>query len=163
MGNELSVRKAELRDSAVIAGFNRSMALETEGKSLIAELVDAGVLRLLSDPSLGFYVVAEHRNKVIGCLMVTNEWSDWRNGLFWWIQSVYIEAAWRRQGVYRRLYDFIRQLAQADPGICGFRLYVEKENAVAQQTYASLGMGQTDYLVYEELKAGVRYFNEPGG
>jgi GNAT superfamily N-acetyltransferase len=163
MSNELSIRKAELRDQAVIAGFNRSMALETEGKSLIAELVQAGVLRLLSDPSLGFYVVAEHRNKLIGCLMVTNEWSDWRNGLFWWIQSVYVEAAWRRQGVYRRLYDFIRQLAQADSGICGFRLYVEKENAVAQETYASLGMVQTDYLVYEELKPGVRYFNEPSG
>ena len=93
--------------------------------------------------------------------MVTNEWSDWRNGLFWWIQSVYVEPAWRRRGVYRRLYHFIRPLAQADPGICGFRLYVEKDNVVAQKTYASLGMVQTDYLVYEELKPGVRYFNEP--
>jgi GNAT superfamily N-acetyltransferase len=161
MDSELSIRKGELRDRATIAGFNRAMALETEGKSLITELVDAGVLRLLSDPSLGFYVVAEHRNKVVACLMVTNEWSDWRNGLFWWIQSVYVEPVWRRQGLYRRLYDFIRRLAQADPGICGFRLYVEKENAVAQTTYASLGMVQTDYLVYEELKPGVRYFNEP--
>lgn len=162
MTDELSIRKAELRDQTAIAGFNRSMALETEGRSLIPERVAAGVLRLLSDPSLGFYVVAERRNKVVGCLMVTNEWSDWRSGLFWWIQSVYVEAGSRRQGVYRRLYDFVRQQAQADPGVCGFRLYVEKENAVAQKTYASLGMAQTDYLVYEELKPGVRYFNEPG-
>jgi ribosomal protein S18 acetylase RimI-like enzyme len=90
--------------------------------------------------------------------MVTNEWSDWRNGLFWWIQSVYVEADWRRRGVYRRMYDRIRELAQADPAICGFRLYVEKENAVAQRTYAGLGMEPTDYLMYEELRPGVRYF-----
>jgi ribosomal protein S18 acetylase RimI-like enzyme len=160
--NQLTVRKAKLRDSAVIAGFNRAMALETEGKVLIPELVAAGVQRLLNEPSLGFYLVAEHGGKVVGCLMVTNEWSDWRNGLFWWIQSVYVEPAARRQGVYKRLYDFIRELAQADPGICGFRLYVEKENAVAQKTYKSLGMAPTDYLIYEELKPGVRYFREPG-
>ncbi|HXD39719.1 MAG TPA: GNAT family N-acetyltransferase [Ramlibacter sp.] len=163
MGNELSIRKGELRDRSAIAGFNCAMALETEGKSLIPERVDAGVLRLLTDPSLGFYVVAEHGSQVVGCLMVTNEWSDWRNGLFWWIQSVYVQAPWRRQGVYRRLYDFIRRLAQADPGVCGFRLYVEKENSVAQQTYASLGMVPAGYLVYEELKPGVRYFNEQDG
>jgi ribosomal protein S18 acetylase RimI-like enzyme len=90
--------------------------------------------------------------------MVTNEWSDWRNGLFWWIQSVYVKAPWRRQGVYRRLYEYIRAQALADPGICGFRLYVEKENAVAQATYDSLGMAATDYLIYEETRAGVKFF-----
>jgi ribosomal protein S18 acetylase RimI-like enzyme len=154
----LLIRKAQPRDADAIAAFNRAMAFETEGKSLIPDLVAAGVRRLLAEPALGFYVVAEHGDRVIGCLMVTNEWSDWRNGLFWWIQSVYVEAAWRRQGVYARMYDFIRALAKADPGICGFRLYVEKENAVAQRTYASLGMTETDYLIYEELKSGVRYF-----
>jgi GNAT superfamily N-acetyltransferase len=162
MLSQLTLRKAELRDSAVIAGFNRAMALETEGKALIPELIMAGVQRLLNEPSLGFYLVAERAGKVVGCLMVTNEWSDWRNGLFWWIQSVYVEPAARRQGVYKRLYDFIRDLAQADPGICGFRLYVEKEYAVAQKTYEALGMAPTDYLIYEELKPGVRYFREPG-
>jgi GNAT superfamily N-acetyltransferase len=161
MTEELLIRKAELRDARVIAEFNRRMALETEGKALIPERVAAGVLRLLNDASLGFYLVAESGGRVVGCLMVTNEWSDWRNGLFWWIESVYVETAWRRKGVYRRLYDFIRQLAQADPGICGFRLYVEKENTAAQQTYAQLGMARTDYLVFEELKPGVRYFDEP--
>jgi ribosomal protein S18 acetylase RimI-like enzyme len=138
------------------------MALETEGKLLLPEVVGPGVLRLLNDPSLGFYAVAEHGGDVVGCLMVTNEWSDWRNGMFWWIQSVYVQADWRRKGVYRRLYDFIRELAGADPGICGFRLYVEKENAVAQATYGSLGMQRTDYLVYEETKPGARYFGDPG-
>jgi ribosomal protein S18 acetylase RimI-like enzyme len=156
----VSIRKAELRDADTIAGFNTAMARETEGKVLLPERVGAGVLRLLNDPSLGFYVVAESGGQVIGCLMVTNEWSDWRNGLFWWIQSVYIEPGSRRRGVYRSLYDFIRGQARADPGICGFRLYVEKENANAQKTYRSLGMEATDYLIYEELKRGVEYFGK---
>jgi ribosomal protein S18 acetylase RimI-like enzyme len=158
MTEELLIRKAELRDAAVIADFNRRMAFETEGKSLIPERVNAGVLRLLGDPSLGFYAVAERGGSVVGCLLITNEWSDWRNGLFWWIQSVYVEAGSRRQGVYRRLYQYVRELAQADSGICGFRLYVEKENAAAQRTYSSLGMEETHYLVYEELRADVKYF-----
>jgi ribosomal protein S18 acetylase RimI-like enzyme len=159
----LSIRKAEARDADTIAGFNSAMALETEGKLLLPERVGAGVRRLLNDSSLGFYVVAESAGRVVGCLMVTNEWSDWRNGLFWWIQSVYIEPGSRRQGVYRRLYDFIRGEARADPGICGFRLYVEKDNAAAQKTYGSLGMSPTDYLVYEELKQGVEYFGRGPG
>jgi ribosomal protein S18 acetylase RimI-like enzyme len=154
----LTIRRAEPRDADAIAGFNRAMAMETEGKALIPELVGAGVRRLLADASLGFYLVAEHEGSVVACLMVTNEWSDWRNGLFWWIQSVYVNAAWRRRGVYRRMYDRIREMAQADPGICGFRLYVEKENTVAQRTYSQLGMAATDYLMYEELRPGVRYF-----
>jgi len=158
-----TIRKAELRDAAAIAGFNSAMALETEGKALLPERVNPGVLRLLNDPSLGFYVVAEQAGGVVGSLMVTNEWSDWRNGLFWWIQSVYIMPAARRKGVYRALYDFVRDMARADPGICGFRLYVEKDNTAAQRTYSSLGMEPTDYLVYEELKGGVQYFGERAG
>jgi ribosomal protein S18 acetylase RimI-like enzyme len=163
MTQALAIRKAEPRDAGAIARFNSAMALETEGKALLPERVNPGVQRLLGDPSLGFYVVAEHGGSVVGSLMVTNEWSDWRNGLFWWIQSVYIVPAARRQGVYRALYDFVRDMARADPGICGFRLYVEKDNTAAQRTYSSLGMAPTDYLVYEELKAGVPYFGEPAG
>lgn len=158
----LRIRKAQAGDADHIAAFNRAMAWETEGKALIPELIAAGVRRLLAEPALGFYAVAEHEGEVVGCLMVTNEWSDWRNGLFWWIQSVYVTQPWRRRGVYRRLYDFIRELARGEPGVCGFRLYVEKENTTAQRTYASLGMAPTDYLIYEELKPGVRYFEEPG-
>jgi len=163
MNQPLTIRKAERRDADAIAGFNSAMALETEGKALLPERVNPGVLRLLNDPSLGFYVVAERSGEVVGSLMVTNEWSDWRNGLFWWIQSVYIVPAARRQGVYRALYDFVRDMARADPGICGFRLYVEKDNTAAQRTYSSLGMAPTDYLVYEELKTGAPYFGEPAG
>jgi ribosomal protein S18 acetylase RimI-like enzyme len=163
MTQPLTLRKAEPRDADAIAGFNSAMALETEGKVLRPERIGPGVRRLLGEPSLGFYVVAEQAGRVVGCLMVTNEWSDWRNGLFWWIQSVYIVPAARRQGVYRALYDFVRDLARADPGICGFRLYVEKENTSAQRTYRSLGMAPTDYLIYEELKPGVEYFGPPAG
>ena len=152
MAPALDIRRGEMRDAAVIAQFNAQMARETEGKELIPEVIGAGVRRLIETPSLGFYLVAEHEGRVVACLMITNEWSDWRNGLFWWIQSVYVDAAFRRQGVYRRMYEEVRSLAKADAGVCGFRLYVEKENEVAHATYASLGMKETDYFMYEELK-----------
>ena len=157
MTAELAFRRGELRDADTIAAFNSAMAFETEGKELIAEVIGAGVRRLVGMPSLGFYIVAEHAGEVVGCLMVTNEWSDWRNGLFWWIQSVYVKPEFRRQGVYRRMYEHVRGLAQSDAQVCGFRLYVEKENEAAHATYSSLGMEETDYLIYEELKPGIRF------
>ena len=157
----LSIRKAGPADAGAISRFNQAMALETEGKALIPARVDAGVLGLLQQPSLGFYVVAADADgRIVACLLVTHEWSDWRNGLFWWIQSVFVEAGWRRQGVYRGLYQFVRELAGADPQVCGFRLYVEKDNTVAQATYAALGMAPTDYLIYEEMKPGVVYLKQ---
>ena len=154
----LTIRKATAADAGAISRFNLAMALETEGKTLIPELVDAGVRRLIGEPSLGFYVVGTDGDSIVACLLVTQEWSDWRNGLFWWIQSVFVEQGRRRQGVYSSLYEHVKELAAADPGVCGFRLYVEKDNVVAQQAYAALGMGATDYLLYEELRPGVRYF-----
>lgn len=154
----LAIRRATEADAAAISRFNQAMALETEGKTLIPELVDAGVRRLIGEPSLGFYVVAADGDAIVACLLITQEWSDWRNGLFWWIQSVFVEQGYRRQGVYSSLYQHVQDLAAADPQVCGFRLYVEKDNVVAQQAYAALGMAATDYLVYEELRPGVRYF-----
>lgn len=154
---ELAFRRGADSDADTIAAFNAAMALETEGKSLIPEVIGAGVRRLIASPSLGFYIVAERAGEVIGCLLVTHEWSDWRNGLFWWIQSVYVKKEFRRQGVYRRMYEHVRSLAQGDPSVCGFRLYVEKENARAHATYSALGMKETDYLIYEELKPGIRF------
>lgn len=154
----LAIRKATAADAAAISRFNQAMALETEGKALLAERIDAGVRRLMGDPALGFYVVAAHGDAIVACLLVTHEWSDWRNGLFWWIQSVFVEQSWRRQGVYSSLYQHVQELAADEPQICGFRLYVEKDNVVAQQAYAALGMAATDYLIYEEMRPGVRYF-----
>lgn len=157
MSKELLIRFAEIRDALVITKFNRAMALETELKELTLEVTSKGVNNLLNNPSLGFYVVAENDDKVIGSLMVTTEWSDWRNGIFWWVQSVYIEPNERRKGAYTKLYNFIKESAKNNPNVCGFRLYVEKENILAQNTYKALGMIETDYRIYEELKLGTRF------
>ncbi|MCX7590833.1 MAG: GNAT family N-acetyltransferase [Kiritimatiellae bacterium] len=145
------VRLAELADAEVIAGFNREMAKETEDKSLDHQILSAGVRTLLLNPHLGFYCVAEKDGEIVGCLMVTSEWSDWRDGTFWWIQSVYVRPEHRRQGVYRRLYHFVKKKAREDPTVCGLRLYVERGNMAAQRTYQALGMRETSYLVYEEM------------
>ena len=146
------IRRANPDDAAILIDFNREMARETEGKELDQKLITAGVQALLSNEALGFYVVAENDDEIMGSLMITTEWSDWRNGDFWWIQSVYVKPDYRRRGIYRSLHEFVTQLASRDPTVCGFRLYVERENAVAQQTYRSLGMHKTTYRLFEELK-----------
>ena len=138
-------------DAATIAKFNSAIARETEDKRLDADVVGPGVATLLADPSKGRYWVAESGGQIVGQLMVTYEWSDWRNGVFWWVQSVYVRADHRRQGIYRRLYQHVKQLA-ASHDVCGFRLYVERDNAVAQQTYAAMGMHETVYKMFEEPK-----------
>jgi ribosomal protein S18 acetylase RimI-like enzyme len=154
----LTIRRGEARDAATIAAFNTAMAFETEDKRLDPQRAAAGVQRMLADPSLGFYLVAEQAGQVVACLMVTTEWSDWRNAQFWWIQSVYVTPAARRSGVFRTLYGALQEMARSNAGVCGFRLYVEHENANAQATYRALGMEKTDYFVFEELKAGVKWF-----
>jgi len=108
------------------------------------------VQALLANSNLGYYFVAENEGEVVGTLMVTTEWSDWRNGVFWWIQSVYIHPDFRRQGIYRSLYQHVQELSR-EHNVCGFRLYVEKENESAQQTYQKMGMHQTHYRMYEQL------------
>ncbi|MDB5913782.1 MAG: hypothetical protein JWP22_2457 [Ramlibacter sp.] len=149
------VRLARPADADTIAGFNAAMAWETEGKRLLPQVVGAGVRRLLAEPGLGFYLVAEAGSEVVACLMVTTEWSDWRNGRFWWIQSVYVAPGWRRRGVFRALYAHVGEAAAAAPDVCGFRLYVEHDNVAAQATYERLGMSRTDYLLLEQLRPGV--------
>ena len=105
------VRQASQSDAGHIAEFNRAMARETENRELIPNLIEAGVNSLMENPALGFYVVTESDDTVVACLMVTSEWSDWRNGLFWWIQSVYVSPDYRRRGIYRRMYQFVKELA----------------------------------------------------
>lgn len=151
------IRLATPADAAVLVEFNAAMALETEGKNLLPEVIGAGVRGLLDNPVAGFYVLAE-TERVVAALMITKEWSDWRNGSFWWIQSVYVRPEARRQGVYRRLYRHVQEMAAKDPQVCGFRLYVERENSAAQAAYAALGMKETRYFVFEELKPGVRFY-----
>lgn len=151
------IRAATPRDAPALIEFNAAMALETEGKNLLPEVIGAGVRGLLDNPVAGFYVLAE-TERVLAALMITKEWSDWRNGSFWWIQSVYVRPEARRQGVYRRLYRHVQEMAAKDPQVCGFRLYVERENSAAQAAYAALGMKETRYFVFEELKPGVRFY-----
>jgi ribosomal protein S18 acetylase RimI-like enzyme len=153
----MRIRLATSADAAVLVEFNAAMALETEGKNLLPEVIGAGVRGLLDNPVAGFYVLAE-TERVLAALMITKEWSDWRNGSFWWIQSVYVRPEARRQGVYRRLYRHVQEMAAQDPQVCGFRLYVERENSAAQAAYAALGMKETRYFVFEELKPGVRFY-----
>jgi ribosomal protein S18 acetylase RimI-like enzyme len=158
--NNIQIRCAQLLDKKVIADFNAAMALETEAKVLIPAVIEAGVSALIENPERGFYLVAESQGTVAGCLLITFEWSDWRNAQFWWIQSVYVHPDYRGQGVYKSLYSAVRDMAHQQPGVCGFRLYVEKENQRAQQTYSALGMERTHYQIYEELKAGVVFLNQ---
>lgn len=151
------IRQAQVKDAEAIANFNRLMAFETEHKKLLPEVILAGVNTMIANPNHGFYLVADADNEIAGSLMVTTEWSDWRNGVVWWVQSVYVREEYRRQGIYRALYEEVKTLAEQDPSVCGFRLYVEKDNVNAQKTYESLGMIETNYLMYEELKQGLRY------
>jgi GNAT superfamily N-acetyltransferase len=161
---ELTVRAAGTDDVDAIVGFSAAMAWETERRQLDHARLREGTLSLLRTPSLGFFMVAEThtsgRPVVVGQLMITYEWSDWRNGLFWWIQSVYVDPAWRRRGVFRGLHEAVVARAKADPKVCGIRLYVEQENNVAETVYRRVGLALSAYKVYEEdfvlPKKGVR-------
>ena len=147
----MTVRLANPADTAVIVDFNRAMARETEDRELPFDTITAGVAAILARPELGFYLVAEESGVVTGCLMITYEWSDWRNGLFWWVQSVYVHPNHRGRGVYRALYAEAKRRARAQGGVCGFRLYVEENNTAAQETYRRQGMTPTHYRMFEEL------------
>jgi len=144
-----ALRRADPADAAVVAANNRAMAVETEDVALDPLRVAAGVAAVLADPAKGFYLLAELGGRVVGQLLVTFEWSDWRNGTFWWIQSVYVDPAVRRRGVYRALYDHVLESARAAPDVCGLRLYVHHDNARAAATYAALGMERAPYEVFE--------------
>jgi len=146
----IAIRDARATDAATIVAFNAALALETEGKTLERGLIEPGVRALLADPGKGRYFIAELDDAVVGQTMITYEWSDWRNGTFWWIQSVFVPEAHRRSGVFRALHAHILALAKADPTVCGLRLYVEHHNARALETYASLGMADSGYALLEQ-------------
>ncbi|WP_210401676.1 GNAT family N-acetyltransferase [Lacimicrobium sp. SS2-24] len=145
----MNLRRAEEQDLEALVAFNQAMAEETEGKKLDQQVLTNGVRGLLQHPEYGFYLVAEQQGKLLGSLAVTFEWSDWRNGVFWWIQSVYVSHEARRQGIYSGLYSRVQEMAEQQGNVCGFRLYVEKENEIAQQTYEKLGMQECQYYMYE--------------
>jgi GNAT superfamily N-acetyltransferase len=146
----LTIRPATLADAEAIADANRRLASETEGKSLDPVVLARGVAAVLADPSKGRYFVAEEDGRFVGQLMLTWEWSDWRDGWFWWIQSVYVLADARGRGVFRRLYEHVTAEAKAAGDVIGLRLYVENENRAAQETYYRLGMKAVGYFVLEQ-------------
>lgn len=146
-----TTRLGQPSDVEVLVDFNRRLARETEARELDATVLRAGVAAALADSEKATYVLATAASgDVVGGLMLTKEWSDWRNGELWWIQSVYVETAHRRRGVFRQLYAQARRTAQA-AGAVGLRLYVEHENATARDTYTSLGMNDAGYTVMEDV------------
>lgn len=150
----LSIREASPSDLDVLVAFNRAMALETEGRRLDGDRLRAGTKSVLESRSRGLYVIGEvraggQRNDVIGQLLITYEWSDWRNANFWWIQSVYVHPDWRTRGVFRSLYTYVLEQAQSRSDVCGLRLYVEQGNAKGQAVYAKLGLNTTPYRIFE--------------
>lgn len=147
----ITIRRAEEKDIPSLVEFNQAMAFETEGMRLADEVISGGVAAVFEGEERGFYVVAEDGSgKIVGGLMITYEWSDWRNAWFWWIQSVYILPETRGKRIYSRLYDHVKELALARTDVFGFRLYVEKENLHAQKVYEKVGMEETHYRLYEE-------------
>lgn len=146
-----NLRIAEKSDAPMLAAHNCAMAFETENKSLELAVATLGAEGLFQRPELGFYLIAETDSIAAATLLVTYEWSDWRNGLFWWIQSVYVKPAYRRQGVYSKMYKHLKELALSQPTpVCGFRLYAETDNQAAQATYKNLGMHACEYVMFEE-------------
>jgi ribosomal protein S18 acetylase RimI-like enzyme len=148
----IEVRKALPGDAPVIAGFQISMAMETEQILLDVNVVSLGVQAVFHDVSKGQYFVALEDGKIIGSMLTTPEWSDWRNRIVLWIQSVYILPEYRRKGVFRKLYEFVKRDAEKDPTIGGLRLYVDKTNVMAQKVYRQLGMNGEHYQVFEWMK-----------
>ena len=146
---ELRIRPAYPRDLPVLVDYNRALARETEDTDLDPERLRQGVAGLFEDPSRGSYFLAVVGDEPVGSLMVTHEWSDWRNGTFWWIQSVYVSPDHRGKGVFRALYDHVLERAREARQVCGVRLYVERENEAAQKVYDAVGMEPARYRMYE--------------
>ena len=145
----IKIRKAIIEDLETIVKFNYNLAKQTEDKELNLEILTKGVRAILSDNSKGQYYVYEIDGRVVGQIMYTYEWSDWRTGTFLWVQSVYIDGEYRRKGIFKELYNYVKQICDNDEDIAGIRLYVEKENLNAKATYKSLGMEECNYYMYE--------------
>ena len=148
----MEIRKAKIEDLDTIVRFNYNLAKETEDKNLDLDILAKGVKALIEDDNKGVYHVCIADGKIVGQIMYTYEWSDWRNGTFLWVQSVYVDSMYRQQGVFKALYEYVKQLCDCDKNIVGIRLYVEKENSVAKKTYKNLGMHECDYYMYEYSK-----------
>jgi ribosomal protein S18 acetylase RimI-like enzyme len=148
----ISIRKAGRNDISAIVDFQLRLADETEGIKLDSTLVTKGLEALFDDPAKGSYSLATINEEVVGCHLITFEWSEWRNGNVWWIQSVYVKQSHRKHGVFKAMYDHLINQIKNDPAVLGLRLYVDKSNARAQQVYQSMGMNGEHYTVFEWMK-----------
>jgi ribosomal protein S18 acetylase RimI-like enzyme len=148
---QIQIRLARPDDWPTIVDFNIRLAIESEGKELDRQHVEPGVKAVLADPRKGRYLVAEVDGCIAGQLMHTYEWSDWRNGDIWWLQSVYVIPDFRRRGIFRALFDRLQSEAEADPGVVGLRLYVEDNNQHAHETYRNLGLTPGGYFVLQRM------------
>jgi GNAT superfamily N-acetyltransferase len=151
--DHLKIRQARPEDAATIVSFSAAMALETEGRRLDLDRLYLGTIALLESPNRGFFMVAELERaddrQLLGQLLITYEWSDWRNGAFWWIQSVYVDPSWRRQSVFRRMHETVMAAAKTSSNVCGVRLYVEESNSAAQAVYRKVGLTPSSYAIFE--------------
>jgi GNAT superfamily N-acetyltransferase len=147
----MNIRQANAGDAEIVAQFNIALAKESEDVDLDPARVKAGVAALLRDPAKGLYFVAQEAGAVIGQLLITHEWSDWRNGDFWWLQSVYVRPDFRRRGVFQALFDHVLENAARQEDVCGLRLYVDARNSPARKVYQRLGLNETHYHVLERL------------
>lgn len=146
---EIKVRLATPEDAEFLVRGNAEMALETEHLSLDLDRLRDGVHAVFEQPERGVYFLAEMDGRRAGQMLITYEWSDWRNGVFWWIQSVHVQKTLRGQGVFKAIHTHVENRAKATPGVCGLRLYVENNNIRAQNTYERVGMKRTDYQMFE--------------
>lgn len=147
----MNIRIATTNDIDSLVEFNKAMALETEGKLLDTDIVRPAVESIFDDKAKGFYVVADEDGEIAGALLITYEWSDWRNAWWWWVQSVYIRPEARGKRIYSQLYGFVKTHAVEAGDVYGIRLYVENENTHAQRVYEKLGMQQSPYRMYDEV------------
>jgi len=148
----ITIRNANREDASNILEFQLRLALETEDVSLDKLVVSQGIKAIFDDPGKGAYYVAEWNGQVVGCFLITFEWSEWRNGNVWWMQSVYVDMLHRRRGIFKKMYDHLLQVVATERRVLGLRLYVDKSNLRAQKVYGALGMNGDHYTVYEWMK-----------
>jgi ribosomal protein S18 acetylase RimI-like enzyme len=148
----IEIRKATRNDIPVLVDFQCKLALESENVTLEKDVVVLGMNAMFDDPTKGSYYLAVDGHEIAGCHMITYEWSDWKNGMVLWIQSVYVRESFRKQGVFKKMYDNITDIIKEDSGLRGLRLYVDKSNDRAMKTYEAMGMDGSHYTVYEWMK-----------
>jgi GNAT superfamily N-acetyltransferase len=149
----ITIERAQPHHIEILIDFQQRLALESEGVTLNRAMLRAGMEAMFEDPGKGVYYVAREGQEVIACHMITYEWSDWRNGMVWWLQSVYVKESYRKKGIFKMMYDNVIAIIKNDPGLIGLRLYVDKSNDRAMKVYGAMGMDGSHYTVYEWMKS----------